>query len=134
MNLLVPAKAHIAAAAALALCMASCGGYGNQNPKRAITGIQVTPGNPTVYSSQAPPQNQAVFTANIAYNDGSLTPISSGVQWTYDFASWVSLSGNTATCTRPADTVIGIPLTSQINAAATVNGTPYTAYTLLTCL
>ena len=104
------------------------------NPKPSVTGIQVQPGDTTAYSSQTPPKNQAAFTANVAYNDGSLTPITSGVQWTYDFASWVSLAGNTATCTQPAPTVIGIPMTSQITATATVSGTQYTASALLTCL
>jgi hypothetical protein len=134
MKLLLHAEARLVVATALAICtMASCG-YGNQNPPRSVTGIQVLPGNPTAYSSQASPKNQAIFTADVAYNDGSLTPISGGVRWTYDFASWVALVGNTATCTQPAPTILGIPMTSQITATATVNGASYTAYTLLTCL
>jgi hypothetical protein len=82
----------------------------------------------------APPQNQVVFTANLVYSDDSTAPLTSGVKWTYDFAPWVSLSGNTATCTRPADAVLGIPMSSQINASTTVNGTSYTNLSLLYCL
>ena len=106
------------------LALNGCGG--GQMPAPTVTGIFVkaTPANQTAYSSQTAPQNQVSFAAYLSYSDGSLssTPLS-GVQWS-DPDSWVSLSGNIATCTQPAP-LPGLQL-SKMTATAQVNGSTYT--------
>jgi len=106
------------------LALNGCGG--GQMPAPTVTGIFVkaTPANQTAYSSQTVPQNQVSFAAYLSYSDGSLssTPLS-GVQWS-DPDSWVSLSGNIATCTQPAP-LPGLQL-SKMTATAQVNGSTYT--------
>jgi hypothetical protein len=103
-------------------------------PAPTVTGIAVQPSVASAYSADAPPKNQVSFAAYIAYSDGSQGPSPlSNVTWTFDFASWVSLKGNTATCLQPAPVVI-FPFVSNITAKAQVNGTPYTVNAALTCL
>ena len=106
------------------LALNGCGG--GQMPAPTVTGIFVkaTPANQTAYSSQTVPQNQVSFATYLSYSDGSLssTPLS-GVQWS-DPDSWVSLSGNIATCTQPAP-LPGLQL-SKMTATAQVNGSTYT--------
>ena len=109
-----------------------CGGGHMAAP--TVTGIAVQPSVASVYSADAPPKNQVTFAAFVAYSDGSQSPNPlSNVTWTYDFSSWVSLKGNTATCLQPAPVVL-LPFDSTITATAQVNGTSYTANAALTCL
>ena len=118
----------------LALCTAGCGGYNPIIQPRIVTGMVVLPLQPIANSSAAPPLNQATFSAFVKYSDGTVTPVTTGVHWSYDSAQWVSFSGSTATCIQPAPQIGGnVAAPSQITATATVNGQPYMATSQLSC-
>jgi hypothetical protein len=114
------------------LALNGCGG--GQMPAPTVTGIFVkaTPANQTAYSAQPAPQDQVSFAAYLTYSDGSLSSTSlSGVQWSDIDYSWVSLSGNVATCTQPAP-LPGLQL-STVTATTQVHGNTYTNSSGLYC-
>jgi hypothetical protein len=114
--------------------LAGCGSSSNPMMPLGAKGLVVTPFQPVANSSMAPPQNQATFNASLEYTDGSVKPVSSGVQWSYDSAPWVTLVKNTATCTAAAPQVVtNVPSPSQITATASVDGVSYTASSALSC-
>ena len=120
---------------ALLLISALSGCGGGKMPAPTVTGIFVraTPTNQTAYSSQAAPQNQVSFAAYLSYSDGSISSTSvSGTVWSDTDYSWVSLTGNVATCTQPAP-LPGLQL-SMVTATAQVNGSTYTGASGLYCL
>lgn len=112
----------------MSLPLVECGG--GSIPSPTVTGIFIKPSDPTAYSQAAPPQNQVSFSAYIDYNDGTLSPNPiSNLKWTYDFAAWIPLTGNVATCTQPAplsDPIFQAPVPSEITATALVGGKSYT--------
>jgi hypothetical protein len=114
--------------------LAGCGSSSNPMMPLVVKGLVVTPFQPVAYSSMAPPQNQATFSASLEYTDGSSKPVSAGVQWSYDSAQWVTLAKNTATCTEPAPQVVtDVPSPSQVTATASVDGVSYTASSSISC-
>jgi hypothetical protein len=113
--------------ALLVIAAVELSGCGGKASSPTITGIFVkpTPSNETAYSGQPAPQNQVSFAAYYLYSDGTQSNTTvGGVQWS-DSDTWVSLSTNVATCTRPAPFVLG-PQLSSVTATVQVNGTTYT--------